>query len=187
MALTDKLTAIANAIRTKTGRTDSLTIDQMVSEIDSINVGVVPDTMGFVPTNWGYMGIITSGIWYGTSVPYQYFYLKDGTSTATLCLLDSIEFANAITSIGAYAFYGQERLILSEIPAEVKTIGDYALSCLKDLTTLTFKGTPESIGSNVFTGNFSLTTINVPWAEGAVEGAPWGAKNATINYNYTGE
>lgn len=73
MALTDKLTAIANAIRTKTGRTDSLTIDQMVSEIDSINVGVVPDTMGFVPTNWGYMGIITSGIWYGTSVRINIF------------------------------------------------------------------------------------------------------------------
>lgn len=104
-----------------------------------------------------------------------------------MCSLYSIEFANAITSIGAYAFYGQMRLILSEIPAEVKTIGDYALSNLKDLTTLTFKGTPESIGSNVFTGNFSLTTINVPWAEGAVEGAPWGATNATINYNYTGE
>lgn len=186
MALTDKLTAIANAIRTKTGGTDFLTLDQMASEIDNIQSGgVVPDTMGFVPTNWGYMGVIKSGIWYGTSVPYQYFYLKDGN--ATLCSLDSIEFANAITSIEAYAFYGQMHLILSEIPAEVKTIGDYALSNLKDLTTLTFKGTPESIGSNVFTGNFSLTTINVPWAEGAVEGAPWGAENATINYNYTGE
>jgi hypothetical protein len=27
----------------------------------------------------------------------------------------------------------------------------------------------------------------VPWAEGAVANAPWGATNATINYNYTGE
>ena len=39
MALTDKLTAIANAIRTKTGGTDSLTLDQMASEIDNIQSG----------------------------------------------------------------------------------------------------------------------------------------------------
>lgn len=39
MALTDKLTAIANAIRTKTGKTDSLTLDQMPSEIESISGG----------------------------------------------------------------------------------------------------------------------------------------------------
>ena len=39
MALTDKLTAIANAIRTKTGKTDSLTLEQMPSEIESITGG----------------------------------------------------------------------------------------------------------------------------------------------------
>lgn len=39
MALTDKLSNIANAIRAKTGNTDALTLDQMVSEIDSIQTG----------------------------------------------------------------------------------------------------------------------------------------------------
>lgn len=39
MALTDKLTAIANAIRAKTGKSDSLTLDQMPTEIDSIETG----------------------------------------------------------------------------------------------------------------------------------------------------
>ena len=39
MALTDKLTAIADAIRTKTGKTDSLTLNQMPSEIESISGG----------------------------------------------------------------------------------------------------------------------------------------------------
>ena len=37
MALTDKLTAIADAIRTKTGKTDSMTLDEMASEISSIS------------------------------------------------------------------------------------------------------------------------------------------------------
>lgn len=39
MALTDKLTAIADAIRYKTGKTDSLTLDQMVEEIEGIETG----------------------------------------------------------------------------------------------------------------------------------------------------
>lgn len=37
MALTDKLTAIANAIREKTGKTDKLTLDDMVTEILNIS------------------------------------------------------------------------------------------------------------------------------------------------------
>ena len=39
MALTDKLKAIANAIRDKTGKTDPLTLDQMPEEISGIVSG----------------------------------------------------------------------------------------------------------------------------------------------------
>ena len=39
MALTNKLTAIADAIRTKTGKTDTMTLEQMVTEISNISVG----------------------------------------------------------------------------------------------------------------------------------------------------
>ena len=39
MALTNKLTAIADAIRSKTGTTDSLTLDQMPTAIDGIQAG----------------------------------------------------------------------------------------------------------------------------------------------------
>ena len=39
MALTNKLTAIADAIRTKTGKTDSMTLEQMATEISNISVG----------------------------------------------------------------------------------------------------------------------------------------------------
>ena len=37
MALTDKLTSIANAIRAKTGKTNAMTLDEMVTEISSIS------------------------------------------------------------------------------------------------------------------------------------------------------
>lgn len=39
MALTNKLTAIANAIRSKTGKTETMTLDQMPTEIESISGG----------------------------------------------------------------------------------------------------------------------------------------------------
>ena len=46
--------------------------------------------------------------------------------------------------------------------------------------------TPEEIAENAFNYCTNLTTLNVPWASGAVAGAPWGATKATINYNYVG-
>ena len=41
--------------------------------------------------------------------------------------------------------------------------------------------------STAFTGCDKLTTINVPWSEGEVANAPWGATNAVINYDYKGD
>lgn len=56
------------------------------------------------------------------------------------------------------------------------------------LTSVTFEGKPSgNIAKNTFQGCINLTEIKVPWAEGAVANAPWGATNATITYNYTGE
>lgn len=45
------------------------------------------------------------------------------------------------------------------------------------------QNTSIEIVADAFEGCTNLTTINVPWAEGAVANAPWGATNATINYN----
>ena len=70
------------------------------------------------------------------------------------------------------------------IPVTVTSLTDYILSGANNLTVLTFEGTPDSIGRYALPS--SITTINVPWAEGTVANAPWGAANATINYNYVG-
>jgi len=55
MALTDKLTDIADAIRAKTGESDLLTLDEMPSAIASISGGgevvdVVPQTINYTKT-----------------------------------------------------------------------------------------------------------------------------------------
>lgn len=92
-----------------------------------------------------------------------------------------------LTKIRSYAFYNCDNLALTSLPEGVTTIENYAFSGCTGITSMTFKGTPDTIYDNVFKGCANLTTINVPWAEGAVANAPWGATNATINYNYTEE
>jgi hypothetical protein len=92
-----------------------------------------------------------------------------------------------ITNIGSGAFGSCTKLALTSLPESITSIGSSAFYNCYKLTNLTFKGTPTSISSDAFSLCRNLTTINVPWAEGVVANAPWGATNATINYNYTGE
>ena len=89
-------------------------------------------------------------------------------------------------TIRDYAFYYCTSLALTGLPSGITNIGYRAFYDCTNLTSLTFEGTPTSIGSTAFEGCTNLTVINVPWAEGAVANAPWGATNATINYGYTG-
>ena len=91
---------------------------------------------------------------------------------------------SGITSIEENTFYNCKRLSLASLPSRITSIGANAFFNCTNLTSITFEGTPTTIANNAFNGCTNLTTINVPWAEGEVSGAPWGATNATINYNY---
>ena len=100
--------------------------------------------------------------------------------------LVSVEF-HGITKIRSGAFYGCPNLALTSLPEGLTSIGDGAFGNCTSLTSITFKGTPTTINSRAFSGCTNLTDIKVPWSQGAVANAPWGATNATITYNYTGE
>ena len=89
------------------------------------------------------------------------------------------------TKVRDYAFYYCKNLAITSLPESLISIGTYAFYSCTSLTSITFKGTPSSIMSSAFNGCTNLTDIKVPWAEGAVANAPWGATNATITYNYT--
>ena len=87
-------------------------------------------------------------------------------------------------TIRGYAFAGCTSLALTTLPSGITNIGSYAFAGCASLVSLTFEGTPGIIAADAFEGCNNLTTINVPWAEGAVANAPWGATNATINYGH---
>lgn len=98
--------------------------------------------------------------------------------------INSMDFSN-IKTIGAEAFT-QTRFSTITFGSGLTTIGDAAFANCTSLNTVTFEGTPTSISSSAFMNCSALTTINVPWAEGAVANAPWGATSAAINYNSVG-
>ena len=88
-----------------------------------------------------------------------------------------------LVEIQEYAFT-QTDITITSIPASVQTIGVSAFRYCRKIESLVFEGTPTSIDSTAFANTTALTEIFVPWAEGEVANAPWGATNATITYNY---
>ena len=99
----------------------------------------------------------------------------------------NIELPTSLKTIGDQAFRYCAQLAIDTIPASVKTIANRAFANCTKISTITFLGTPVSIDANTFVGCTNLTTIRVPWSSGAIAGAPWGASNVTIIYNYQGE
>lgn len=87
--------------------------------------------------------------------------------------------------IREYAFaYAKVKSIT--LPPTVRTIGGNAFD-YTEVEEVTFKGKPITLANGLFLTCTNLKTINVSWRNGEMSGAPWGATNATINYNYTGE
>ena len=177
MALTDKLTAIANAIRAKGGTSDKMTLAEMPSKIAAIQVGGA--TEPYIEGTYDSNGNLVSATLHGHTKIRNYAFYKCGDVA-----IESLP--SGITSIGNYAFSDCRKLALTSLPSGLTSISMLAFSSCFGIESLTFEGKPTSIHSSAFQGCNYLTTINVPWAEGEVANAPWGAINATINYNYTG-
>ena len=72
---------------------------------------------------------------------------------------------------------------------DLQSIGNSAF-CRTHIKSVRFQNSLDAlptVSNNAFIQCNKLTDIYCPWAEGEVANAPWGATNATIHYNYTGE
>ena len=87
-----------------------------------------------------------------------------------------------VFSINVGGMAGLTALTSFIIPANCVQISEKAFSGDTALASVTFRGTPSLISNLAFQGLAALADIYVPWASGAVNGAPWGATNATIHY-----
>lgn len=95
------------------------------------------------------------------------------------------ELPSELLAIHGNAFHNCTSLAITSLPSGLNFIQEAGFKGCTNLTSIVFGGTPQYIEPDAFDGCTNLTDIKVPWAEGAVEGAPWGATNATITYNYT--
>lgn len=82
-------------------------------------------------------------------------------------------------------FFAECNFTSVTIPKSIYHLGNDVFYGCENLQTVTFEGKSMAQFDNVFRNCPNLTTINVPWSEETYGGAPWGATNATINYNYT--
>ena len=86
-----------------------------------------------------------------------------------------------IKTIGRLAFSG---LALSEVRLpNVEQIGQKAFYICELLSTVYLGDKVQEIDTTAFQGCPELKNLYVPWAEGEIPGAPWGARQATIHYN----
>ena len=110
---------------------------------------------------------------------------KIGNSAFRFTKISLTSLPVGVTNIWSYTFADCSEIKTIEFHENIDIIDMFAFYNCTGLTSVTFKGTPSTIINNAFNKCTNLTNIYVPWAEGAVSGAPWGATNATIHYNTT--
>ena len=120
-----------------------------------------------------------------TQIPSYFLYgnqsrLAGGPRPVYITLPDSIEY------IGTRAFSGCAFANTTlTLPSSLRSIDGNTIFAYTNLQAVIFRSTPSTIKADTFSGSTDLTDIYVPWSEGEVFGAPWGATNAQIHYNYT--
>jgi len=102
------------------------------------------------------------------------------------CLSPAVETVDlpAVQTLDSFAFYNLPKLEEIWLPS-ISVINASAFNTLAGLRTLKLGGTPASLPATICYKCTALADIYVPWSEGAIAGAPWGATNATIHYDTT--
>lgn len=115
--------------------------------------------------------VIPEGVTYISRRAFMHWkQFKTLTLPDTVWLLDEMSFQYC---------QGLESVI---IPASVERVEGSAFGLCSSLRSVTFEGKPKILSQTAFERDTSLTDIYVPWKEGEVAGAPWGATNAAVHY-----
>ncbi len=170
MSLTNKLKAIGDAIRSKTGTTDTMTLDEMATAIESISTGGSSEDMtlkefleedekskGFTNDDATYIGSYKFAWTYYTSLTFNNVTELASMSiyeprVCTTLNLPNLEIANNQCVQNCYY------LTTLNIP-KVKTIGNLAFANCNRLVMDTIPASVETIGSQAFANGTALTSI----------------------------
>lgn len=182
-----KLSAIADAIREKTGKDELLTLDQMPTEIESISGGgggAVPESCGIVPTSWSAKGYVLTADSYGDIQMYalassshidrRNYNVDDDPFSSdeyeffrAYSYLTEITFQTNPEAIGPHAFEYSYWLEIPELPEGLEIIGEYAFYDCYATEISIIPSTVSSIGREAFYGTGNASYIVPAWNEDA--------------------
>ena len=189
MALIDKLKNIGDAIRTKTGKADSLTLEQMPVEIEAIETGITPEGTITITENGTYdvtqyaSAEVQAKEDLNTVLTEQEAVISElkrtiarkASSDAKMpsliegtCTELTKEDLLGVTKIRDYAFYYGGSLKKIYIPGNVKQIGKFAFSNFgigeNSLESIYIEDGVISLGEGCFSGTcpFRKNTIRLP-------------------------
>lgn len=157
MALTDKLTAIANAIRSKTGKTESMTLDEMVTEILNITTGSVPsDTITLSDGTELPKPTLKDGCNYAIIFKNSNYYSMLETSNRFANVNSWISIANSSYTIGTSSAV----CYISRLPVNFNEFNSWSEPTEYDLSNASFTTLGTLILSNEIIEKWSSTSTN---------------------------
>ena len=110
------------------------------------------------------------------------FYSQPAIGNTVGKYVKKLRLPEGVAEIGYNGLAGYEYLEEIALPESLTTIADTAFGGCKSLALIVIPKNVTSIASNSFSGCTALTEINIHKPEGSIEGAPWGATNATVNW-----
>jgi hypothetical protein len=172
--IAETMTALADAVRALTGKTELMNCDEMLEALVEAPQGTTGPDRQFIDRS-----LVNAHIPEGTT--------HIGTRAFADCSsLTSVTIPSGVTSIGNRAFESCTSLTSVTIPNSVTSIGSYAFERCYKLASVTIPSSVESIGSNAFL-NCGGTGGDVHFrfrGPAYPEGYPWGAYNSTYEVNY---
>ena len=157
MALTDKLTAIADAIRSKTGTTEPMTLDEMVTEILNITTGSVPsDTITLSDGTELPKPTLKDGCNYAIIFKNSNYYSMLETSNRFANVNSWISIANSSYTIGT----SNAVCYISRLPVNFNEFNSWSEPTEYDLSNAKFTTLGTLILSNEINERWSSTSTN---------------------------
>ena len=157
MALTDKLTAIADAIRSKTGTTEPMTLDEMVTAIANITTGSVPsDTITLDDGTELPKPTLKDGCNYAIIFKGSNYYSMLETSNRFANVNNWISIANSSYTIGTSSAV----CYLSRLPVNFNEFNSWSEPTKYDLSNASFTTLGTLILSNEIIEKWSSTSDN---------------------------
>ena len=152
MSVNTKMTAIADAIRAKTGDTASLSLDGMATAIAGIATGGGTDLTQYInqlEADEAYDFVVPTG----TTKLRTYAFYNDSK-------LRSITIPSGVKSLGDYCFNGCSGLTSIVIPSGVTSLSDYCFySCSRLAAVILEQTTVPSVQSSSFNSGPAARTF----------------------------